>query len=75
MFDFEDLRLLAALEQAKSLSGAARRIRVNHASAWRRLGVLKSGSASDCSSDRGPVMHQRRQETRRYRWRVTFCVT
>ncbi len=41
MFDFEDLRLLAALEQAKSLSGAARRIRVNHASAWRRLGGLE----------------------------------
>jgi DNA-binding transcriptional LysR family regulator len=42
LFDLEDLRLLAALERAKSLSGAARQLRVNHASAWRRLGNLET---------------------------------
>ena len=36
----EDLRLLAALGEAGSLAGAARTLRVNHASAWRRLGAL-----------------------------------
>ena len=41
MFDIEDLRLLLALEQAKSLAGAARQIKVNHASAWRRLGNIE----------------------------------
>jgi molybdate transport repressor ModE-like protein len=42
LFDLEDLRLLAAVERAKSLSGAARQLRVNHASAWRRLGNLET---------------------------------
>ena len=37
----EDLRLVAALGHAGSLAGAARRIAVNHASAWRRLGALE----------------------------------
>ncbi|SEE18282.1 transcriptional regulator, LysR family [Rhizobiales bacterium GAS188] len=37
----EDLRLLTALAEAGSLAGAARRILVNHASAWRRLGALE----------------------------------
>ncbi len=41
LFDLEDLRLLLALEQAKSLAGAARQIKVNHASAWRRLGNIE----------------------------------
>lgn len=41
LFDIEDLRLLSALGQAKSLAGAARQIKVNHASAWRRLGNIE----------------------------------
>jgi DNA-binding transcriptional LysR family regulator len=41
-FDLEDLQLLAALQEAKSLAGAARRLRINHASAWRRLGTLEA---------------------------------
>jgi DNA-binding transcriptional LysR family regulator len=41
LFDIEDLRLLLALDQAKSLAGAARQIKVNHASAWRRLGNIE----------------------------------
>lgn len=40
-FSLEDLRLLAALAETGSLAGAARRVRVNHASAWRRLGALE----------------------------------
>ncbi len=40
-FRFDDLRLLAALAEAGSLAGAARRLRLNHASAWRRLGALE----------------------------------
>ena len=40
-FAIEDLRLLTALAEAGSLVGAARRIKVNHASAWRRLGALE----------------------------------
>ncbi len=41
-FDLEDLQLLAALQEANSLAGAARRLRINHASAWRRLGILEA---------------------------------
>jgi len=41
MFDIEDLRLLAALAQAKTLAGAARALQLNHASAWRRLSHLE----------------------------------
>lgn len=37
----EDLRLLCALAQAKTLAGAARALNLNHASAWRRLGHLE----------------------------------
>src|SRR3954453_7748954 len=40
-FQLDDLRLLAALAAVGSLAGAARRLRVNHASAWRRLGALE----------------------------------
>ncbi len=40
-FHLDDLRLLAAVAEAGSLAGAARRLRVNHASAWRRLGALE----------------------------------
>ncbi|CAN7473622.1 LysR family transcriptional regulator [Trinickia sp. LjRoot230] len=42
LLDIEDLRLLCALAKAKSLAGAARQLKVNHASAWRRLGNLES---------------------------------
>ena len=42
VFSLEDLRLLTALGAAGSLAGAARRIKVNHASAWRRLGRLEA---------------------------------
>ena len=41
LLDLEDLRLLLALADAGSLAGAARAARVNHASAWRRLGGLE----------------------------------
>lgn len=41
-FGLDDLRLLAALAAAGSLAGAARRLGVNHASAWRRLGALET---------------------------------
>ena len=41
LFQVDDLRLLVALAEAGSLAGAARAIRVNHASAWRRLGALE----------------------------------
>jgi len=41
MFDMEDLRLLAALAQAKTLAGAARALKLNHASAWRRLSQIE----------------------------------
>jgi molybdate transport repressor ModE-like protein len=37
----DDLRLLAALAEAGSLSGAARRLQLDHSSAWRRLGQLE----------------------------------
>lgn len=40
-FSLEDLRLLAALAETGSLAAAARHVRVNHASAWRRLGALE----------------------------------
>jgi molybdate transport repressor ModE-like protein len=38
----EDLRLLTAVAQAGSLSAAARRLQMNHSSAWRRLGTLEA---------------------------------
>ena len=41
LLNLEDLRLLLALADAGSLAGAARAARVNHASAWRRLGGLE----------------------------------
>ncbi|MBR0642444.1 LysR family transcriptional regulator [Roseomonas hellenica] len=41
VFSLEDLRLLAALAETGSLAAAARQVRVNHASAWRRLGALE----------------------------------
>jgi DNA-binding transcriptional LysR family regulator len=41
-FDLEDLGLLVALAKAGSLAGAARKLRMNHASAWRRLGALEA---------------------------------
>jgi DNA-binding transcriptional LysR family regulator len=41
-FDLEDLGLLAALAEAGSLAGAARKLRINHASAWRRLAMLET---------------------------------
>jgi DNA-binding transcriptional LysR family regulator len=41
-FGLEDLRLIAALKDAQSLAGAARKLKVNHASAWRRLGALET---------------------------------
>jgi DNA-binding transcriptional LysR family regulator len=41
-FGLDDLRLLAALADAGTLAGAARRMRINHASAWRRLGALEA---------------------------------
>jgi molybdate transport repressor ModE-like protein len=41
-FSIEDLRLLAALQVAGSLAGAARSLDLNHASAWRRLGALEN---------------------------------
>jgi molybdate transport repressor ModE-like protein len=41
-FSIEDLRLLAALQIAGSLAGAARSLDLNHASAWRRLGALEA---------------------------------
>ena len=37
----DDLRLIAAVAEAGSLTGAAKRLRLNHASAWRRLGALE----------------------------------
>ena len=40
-FGLDDLRLLTALAAAGSLAGAARRLKLNHASAWRRLGALE----------------------------------
>lgn len=40
-FNLDDLRLLAVVAETGTLSGAARRVRVNHASAWRRLGSLE----------------------------------
>ncbi|WP_394827710.1 LysR family transcriptional regulator [Pendulispora albinea] len=40
-FALEDLRLLTALAESGSLAGAARRLHVNHASAWRRLGAME----------------------------------
>ena len=40
-FSLEDLRLLAVLGETMSLSAAARRLGVNHANAWRRLGALE----------------------------------
>ena len=40
-FGLDDLRLVAALAAAGSLAGAARRLKLNHASAWRRLGALE----------------------------------
>jgi DNA-binding transcriptional LysR family regulator len=42
MFSIDDLRLLAALQAAGSLAGAARSLDLNHASAWRRLGALEA---------------------------------
>jgi len=42
VFGLGDLRLLCALGETGSLADAARRIKVNHASAWRRLGSLEA---------------------------------
>jgi DNA-binding transcriptional LysR family regulator len=39
---FDDLRLLAARAETGTLAGAAKRLRVNRASAWRRLGALEA---------------------------------
>jgi molybdate transport repressor ModE-like protein len=39
--DLPDLALLVAVADAGSLSGAAKRLRLNHASAWRRLGAVE----------------------------------
>lgn len=39
--DLDDLRLIASLAETGSLAAAARALRVNHASAWRRLGALE----------------------------------
>lgn len=39
--DLADLRLIASLGETGSLAAAARALRVNHASAWRRLGALE----------------------------------
>jgi molybdate transport repressor ModE-like protein len=41
LIGFDDLRLLAALAEGGTLSTAAKLLRVNHASAWRRLGMLE----------------------------------
>lgn len=41
LFALEDLKLLTALAEARSLAAAARRLKVNHSSAWRRLGALE----------------------------------
>lgn len=40
-FALEDLRLLIAIGESGSLSSAARRLHLNHTSAWRRLGALE----------------------------------
>lgn len=44
MFDWEDLRHFAALVQEGSLSGAARRLKVEHATVARRVAALESAS-------------------------------
>src|SRR3954468_16067400 len=41
LLGLDDLRLLAALAEGGTLSAAAKLLRVNHASAWRRLGMLE----------------------------------
>src|SRR5438552_1107485 len=41
VFAFEDLQLLATLGEAGSLTGAARRLGVDHSTAFRRLGALE----------------------------------
>ncbi len=42
MFDWESLRVFVAVAQAGSLSGAARRLKVDHATVSRRLGALEA---------------------------------
>lgn len=42
MFDWEDLRHFAALAQSKSLSAAARRLEVDHATVARRVAALEA---------------------------------
>lgn len=42
MTDWEDLRFFLAVAQAGSLSGAARKLRVNHATVSRRLASLEN---------------------------------
>jgi DNA-binding transcriptional LysR family regulator len=42
MFDWEDLRHFAALAREKSLSAAARRLKVDHATVARRIAALES---------------------------------
>ena len=44
--DLDDLRLLLAVAETGTLAGGARRVRVNHASAWRRLGALEARLAT-----------------------------
>jgi DNA-binding transcriptional LysR family regulator len=41
-FDWEDVRYFLALARAGSLSGAARTLRVNHATVARRIGALEA---------------------------------
>ena len=45
MFDWEDLRHFAALAEAGSLSGAARRLKVDHATVARRIASLEAALA------------------------------
>ena len=40
--DWDDLRLVLAIARARSLSGAARALSVNHATVFRRLGGIEN---------------------------------
>lgn len=39
--DWNDLRIFLAVAEVGSLAGAARRLRLSHATAWRRIGALE----------------------------------
>ena len=61
----DDLRLVRAIGAAGSLTGAARRLRIDHSTAFRRLGAIEARTAPGSSSAPVAATHRPRQARRR----------